>query len=113
MVRHERQGNQAAFHELAEPPGTADKINSSQALSNSYPIYDVDFQSQVELVGKWLIWLVAMMAFDRPRLYVHENKHRAFAMAYCPLDRIVGTGSGNREKWLRFREHFAPHIVED
>jgi protoporphyrinogen oxidase len=85
----------------------------TRRLSHAYPVYDIDFQARVDVVDDWLLGLDGLLVFGRQGLFAHDNTHHAFAMAYGASDCIDATGQVDRAKWLRYREVFATHIVED
>jgi hypothetical protein len=85
----------------------------TRRLHHAYPVYDIDFQTRVDVVDDWLLGLDGLLVFGRQGLFAHDNTHHAFAMAYGAADCIDATGQVDCEKWLRYREVFATHIVED
>ncbi len=85
----------------------------TRRLSHAYPVYDIEFQSRVDVVDEWLLGLDGLLVFGRQGLFAHDNTHHAFAMAYGAADCIDAKGQVDRDKWRRYREVFATHIVED
>ncbi|WP_424831802.1 protoporphyrinogen/coproporphyrinogen oxidase [Ruegeria sp.] len=85
----------------------------TRRLSHAYPVYDVDYQSRFDTVDQWLLGLDGLLVFGRQGLFAHDNTHHAFAMAYAAAEVIGPNGQVDREKWNKYREVFATHIVED
>ncbi len=85
----------------------------TRRLSHAYPVYNLDYQANFELIDDWLLGLDGMLVFGRQGLFAHDNTHHAFAMAYGAAACIDDTGQVDREKWAAYREEFATHTVED
>ncbi|MCW8925910.1 MAG: hypothetical protein OQJ84_06615, partial [Xanthomonadales bacterium] len=82
-------------------------------LPQAYPLYPVGFETNFELLDKWVDSLDNVLTFGRQGLYAHDNTHHALYMA-CAAARCLGDdGTFDRQSWDREREIFASHVVED
>jgi hypothetical protein len=53
-----------------------------------------------------------LLSYGRQGLFAHDNTHHALFMAYSAVDCLVD-GKFDQDKWRKYREVFATHVVED
>ena len=85
----------------------------TRRLSHAYPVYDLDYQKNFDLIDQWLLGLEGLLVYGRQGLFAHDNTHHAFAMAYAAADSLDEAGRLDAARWARHREEFTHHRVED
>jgi protoporphyrinogen oxidase len=85
----------------------------TRRLAHAYPVYDLEYQKNFELVDRWLLTLEGFLSFGRQGLFAHDNTHHAFAMAYAAADCLKPDGSVDHRAWAAHRTEFESHRVED
>lgn len=81
-------------------------------LPAAYPIYRVGYEEHFEVVDRWISGLDGILSFGRQGLYAHDNTHHALYMALAAVDSL-GDGTFDAARWLKYREVFETHVVED
>ena len=85
----------------------------TRRLPHAYPIYDLGYARHQRCVQDWLDGIEGLVAFGRQGLFAHDNLHHALATAYAAVDCLGPGGCFDRQRWLRCREDFQNHVVED
>jgi protoporphyrinogen oxidase len=81
-------------------------------LPAAYPIYSRGYEAAFDEVDRWINGLDDLVSFGRQGLYAHDNTHHALFMARAAVD-CLRDGGFDRNRWNRYREVFATHVVED
>lgn len=81
-------------------------------LRHAYPIYNLGFEGNYEVLNGYLNNIKNLLLFGRQGLFVHDNTHHALYMAYSAVN-CLEDGSFNSEKWQVYREEFKTHVVVD
>lgn len=81
-------------------------------LRHAYPIYLNGYEQHFNALDGWVGQVPRLLTFGRQGLFAHDNTHHALFMAYSAVECVEG-GKFNGERWRRFREIFATHVVED
>ncbi|HEX2295226.1 MAG TPA: FAD-dependent oxidoreductase [Actinomycetota bacterium] len=82
-------------------------------LSHAYPVYERGFEGPLDELHAWIDAQARLLTFGRQGLFVHDNAHHALAMAWDAAGCLEPGGGFNEARWLRARESFAEHVVED
>ncbi|MFC1493691.1 protoporphyrinogen/coproporphyrinogen oxidase [Thermodesulfobacteriota bacterium] len=82
-------------------------------LSHAYPVYDLDFKQRFNTLEKYLNNLRGIISLGRQGLFIHDNIHHAFEMAYAASDCLKKNGDWDMGKWLGYKEQFKSFTVED
>lgn len=82
-------------------------------LSHAYPVYELGFETFLEPLHDWLDAQPRLLTFGRQGLFVHDNAHHALAMAWDAAGCLEPGGAFNESRWLRAKESFRSHVVED
>jgi protoporphyrinogen oxidase len=85
---------------------------NARRLRHAYPIYRHGYQQPIETLDRWIDGLPGFLSYGRQGLFAHDNTHHALYMAYAAVD-CLNNGEFDRQKWGRYREIFATHVVED
>jgi protoporphyrinogen oxidase len=85
----------------------------TRRLAHAYPVYDLTYQANFEVIDRWLSSLQGFLSFGRQGLFAHDNTHHAFAMAYAATDSLKPDGTVDRAAWAAHRAEFESHRVED
>ena len=85
----------------------------TRRLAHAYPVYDLGYEANFEIMDKWLSGIEGVLTFGRQGLFAHDNTHHAFAMAYGASDCLNADGRFDHAKWARYRAEFEHHVVED
>jgi len=101
------------LNDLGLPVKAKVRKTETRRLGHAYPVYDLKYQGNFEIVDEWLLDLEGILVFGRQGLFAHDNTHHAFAMAYGATDSIDERGGVDRNKWAAYRAEFAHHTVED
>jgi protoporphyrinogen oxidase len=84
----------------------------TRRLKQAYPIYPTGYEVPFGVLDDWADSLPNFLLYGRQALFAHDNTHHALYMASAAVDCLNGTGF-RKEKWARYREVFATHVVED
>jgi protoporphyrinogen oxidase len=93
---------------LAAPP----RAVHVRRLPFAYPIYDTGYEVPFGVLDEWAEGLPRFLSYGRQGLFAHDNTHHALYMAYAAADCLVD-GVFDEDKWRRYRQVFATHVVED
>ena len=85
----------------------------TRRLAHAYPVYDLSYEKNFEVMDKWLAGIEGILTFGRQGLFAHDNTHHAYAMAYGAADCMNTDGSFDHVKWAEYRKEFEHHVVED
>ncbi len=85
----------------------------TRRLAHAYPVYDLDYEANFDVMDKWLEGIEGVLTFGRQGLFAHDNTHHAFAMAYGAADCLDASGNFDEAKWQEYRREFEHHVVED
>jgi protoporphyrinogen oxidase len=85
----------------------------TRRLAHAYPVYDLEYEKNFDVMDKWLSGLEGILTFGRQGLFAHDNTHHAFAMAYGAADCFDNSGHFDASKWDEYRREFEHHVVED
>lgn len=99
---------------LGLPPLRLDGADSVyvRRLRHVYPVYEQGYAAHLHGLDRWASTLPSMTTFGRLGLFVHDNTHHAFAMAYAAVDALA-SGEWNAQVWSAARDGFKDHVVED
>lgn len=111
----------ASEHELAElardtlaraglPPVRLGEV-VVRRLRTVYPVYEIGYAEHLSGLDTWAAALPRVTTFGRQGLFVHDNTHHTFSMAYAAVDALAG--SWDEVAWSAARRRFAEHVVED
>jgi protoporphyrinogen oxidase len=84
----------------------------SRRLKQAYPIYPLGYEVPFGILDRWAESLPNFLLYGRQALFAHDNTHHALAMASGAVDCLSDDGF-DADKWARYREVFATHVVED
>jgi protoporphyrinogen oxidase len=82
-------------------------------LPAAYPIYRVGWERPFAVLDAWASAQPRLVTFGRQGLFAHDNAHHALAMARAAVGAIRPGGGFDDAAWVRARERFARHVVED
>jgi protoporphyrinogen oxidase len=82
-------------------------------LSHAYPVYRVGYERSYDVVDRWVSGLPRLLTFGRQGLFVHDNSHHAYAMAWAAADALRPDGGFDERAWSDARARFSRHVVED
>jgi len=82
-------------------------------LPHAYPVYRVGYERSYDLVDRWVSGLPRLLTFGRQGLFVHDNSHHAYAMAWAAADALRPDGGFDDRAWRDARARFSRHVVED
>jgi len=85
----------------------------SNRLPHAYPVYRVGFERSYDVVDGWASSQPNLLTFGRQGLFVHDNSHHAYAMAWAAADALRPNGGFDAGAWHAARERFTRHVVED
>jgi protoporphyrinogen oxidase len=85
----------------------------TKRLPQAYPVYRVGFERSYDVVDGWASSQPNLLTFGRQGLFVHDNSHHAYAMAWAAADALRPDGGFDDRAWRSARERFARHVVED
>ncbi|HEY2804497.1 MAG TPA: FAD-dependent oxidoreductase [Gemmatimonadales bacterium] len=81
-------------------------------LKQAYPIYLTGYERPFGVLDAWAESLPNLLTYGRQGLFAHDNTHHALYMAYCAAECLSDAGF-DMDRWRRYREIFATHVVED
>ena len=85
----------------------------TQRLGYAYPVYDRNFEADLQVMDRWVEGVEGLLTFGRQGLFAHDNTHHALAMAHGAVDCLGADGSFDLTKWHDYRRVFETHVVED
>jgi protoporphyrinogen oxidase len=85
---------------------------TTRRLGQAYPIYSSGYEQPFRILEEWVGRLPNFLSYGRQGLFAHDNLHHALFMAYSAVDCLDG-GRFDDERWARYRDIFATHVVED
>lgn len=85
----------------------------TRRLPRVYPLYRVGFERNLGVLQRWASEHDRLLVFGRQGLFVQDNTHHVLAMGAAAARALGSDGSFDQERWLRAREGFAGHVVED
>jgi protoporphyrinogen oxidase len=94
-------------------PRALPKSIVTNRLSHAYPVYRVGYEHSYEVVDRWVSGLPRVLTFGRQGLFVHDNSHHAYAMAWAAADALRPDGGFDERAWHDARTRFSGHVVED
>ncbi|MCK4806085.1 MAG: FAD-dependent oxidoreductase [Candidatus Aegiribacteria sp.] len=80
---------------------------------NVYPVYNLDFSSQIDVVETFLGELNHIVSLGRQGLFVHDNTHHTIEMGIAAADCLSPELEWDRKKWTIYRDLFDSHVVVD
>ncbi len=86
---------------------------TTRRLGHAYPVYDRDYARHFDTMDRWLGNFEGLLTFGRQGLFAHDNTHHALAMAYAAADCLGSDGVFDTNSWVRHRQGFEAHVVED
>jgi protoporphyrinogen oxidase len=86
---------------------------SVRALTHAYPVYSLGYARAFDVLDHWATELDRVVTLGRQGLFVHDNSHHAYAMAWAAADALGPDGSFDNDVWTRARDRFTGHVVED
>jgi protoporphyrinogen oxidase len=84
----------------------------SRRLRQAYPIYTKGYEIPFGVLDQWVEQVPRLLSYGRKGLFAHDNTHHALFMAYGAVDCLVD-GKFDEDKWAKYRQIFATHVVED
>lgn len=81
-------------------------------LKQAYPIYLQGYEKPFGVLDAWADSLPDLLTYGRQGLFAHDNTHHALFMAYAAAECLVD-GRFDADRWRRYRDVFATHVVED
>ena len=94
------------------PPAVPSGVTTKR-LRQAYPVYRVGYERSYDVVDRWASEQSRLLTFGRQGLFVHDNSHHAYAMAWAAADALRPKGEFDHHAWLSARERFTQHMVED
>jgi protoporphyrinogen oxidase len=85
----------------------------TRRLPRVYPIYRVGFERAMQRLDRWVSTQDRLLVFGRQGLFVQDNTHHVLAMGWAAADALGADGHFDDQRWLRARDRFAGHVVED
>jgi protoporphyrinogen oxidase len=86
---------------------------TTRRLPAAYPVYRTGWERDFDEVDAYLEGLEGIVAFGRQGLFAHDNTHHALFMARAAVSCLRDDGGWDQSEWLRQREVFRTHVVED
>jgi protoporphyrinogen oxidase len=81
-------------------------------LRQAYPIYLNGYEGPFGVLDAWAESMPGLLTYGRQGLFAHDNTHHALFMAYAAAA-CLNEGRFDDERWRRYRDVFATHVVED
>ena len=85
----------------------------TKRLPHAYPVYRVGYEQSCDIVDRWASSQPRVLTFGRQGLFVHDNSHHAYAMAWAAADALRPDGGFDEGAWEAARARFSQHVVED
>jgi hypothetical protein len=73
----------------------------------------VGYERSYDIVDRWASEQRRLLTFGRQGLFVHDNSHHAYAMAWAAADALRPDGGFDESAWHAARARFSRHVVED
>ena len=86
---------------------------SVKRLRHVYPVYDLEYQSNLKQILDYLNTISGLITLGRQGLFAHDNTHHTIETAYRACDSVLDDNSFDHKKWAEHRKRFEQHIVED
>jgi protoporphyrinogen oxidase len=94
-------------------PHTRARSVATKRLPHAYPVYRVGYERSYDVVDRWASSQSRVLSFGRQGLFVHDNSHHAYAMAWAAADALRPDGGFDESAWEVARARFSHHVVED
>jgi protoporphyrinogen oxidase len=78
-----------------------------------YPVYELGFDWHLAALELWAASRPRLLTFGRQGLFVPDNTHHALAMGRAAAAALRPDGSFATAGWVRERDAFREHVVED
>ncbi|MDQ4058993.1 MAG: FAD-dependent oxidoreductase, partial [Actinomycetota bacterium] len=101
-----------ALRDAQLPPVPLDSV-AVKRLAHAYPVYGTGYERAYGILDTWASGHDRLLTFGRQGLFVHDNSHHAYAMAWAAADALRDGGGFDYNSWNVARERFAEHVVED
>jgi protoporphyrinogen oxidase len=85
---------------------------TAKRLRQAYPIYLGGYEEPLATLDQWVESLPSVLSYGRQGLFAHDNTHHALFMAYAAAA-CLGPAEFDQQRWARYRQVFATHVVED
>ena len=85
----------------------------TRRLSHAYPLYDLKYEKRIHIVEKYCEKIPGIVTLGRQGIFIHDNTHHAFEMAYAASNCFKRNGDWDLERWLEYKKRFKAFIVED
>jgi protoporphyrinogen oxidase len=85
----------------------------TRRLPRVYPLYRVGFEQDFQRLDRWLSAQDRLLVFGRQGLFVQDNTHHVLSMGWAAAGALGADGRFDDRRWLRARDGFAGHVVED
>jgi protoporphyrinogen oxidase len=82
-------------------------------LPHVYPVYRPGFEADLASLEAWAAELPWLQVFGRQGLFVADNTHHALAMGQAAARCLDADGRFDEQAWVRARDGFREHVVED
>ncbi|MGH2779426.1 MAG: protoporphyrinogen/coproporphyrinogen oxidase [Actinomycetota bacterium] len=102
----------AALRDAELPPASPSSVVVKR-LGHAYPVYRSGYERAYGKLDAWAASHDRLLTFGRQGLFVHDNSHHAYAMAWAAADALRDGGGFDQADWRAARERFAEHVVED
>ena len=97
----------------AELPPASPSSVVVRRLRHAYPVYRTGYERAYDKLDAWASSHDRLLTFGRQGLFVHDNSHHAYAMAWAAADALEDDGGFDQASWRAARRRFAEHVVED
>jgi len=94
-------------------PSARPRSIATKRLPHAYPVYRVGYERSYDIVDRWALAQPRLLTFGRQGLFVHDNSHHAYAMAWAAADALRPHGGFDESAWRDARVRFSRHVVED
>ena len=101
-----------ALRDAGLPPASPSSI-VVRRLRHAYPVYRTGYEHAYGKLDAWASGHDRLLTFGRQGLFVHDNSHHAYAMAWAAADALEDDGGFDQASWRAARTRFAEHVVED
>lgn len=101
-----------ALRDAGLPPATPSSVVVKR-LGHAYPVYRTGYERAYGRLDAWASSHDRLLTFGRQGLFVHDNSHHAYAMAWAAADALRDGGGFDQAAWRAARKRFAEHVVED
>jgi len=94
-------------------PAASPNLVVVKRLRYAYPVYRTRYELAHDKLDAWASSHERLLTFGRQGLFVHDNSHHAYAMAWAAADALRDDGGFDQTSWRAARSRFAEHVVED